>query len=113
MVAVTVSGGEPGRQGELIAADSSGVTIMARILLPTSPGVTRPTPRLARLAWGRIAALDVDAFGASHDVRIGESVPGDKRARLALVSRFPNGLSGELLARMLAILEQDALEEIR
>lgn len=78
-VALRVSGEPTDRLGELIAVDSVGITI-------------RDT-RLVRIAWRRVAALDVAQLGRDYDILPGESVTPEKRARLALVSRFPQGLS--------------------
>lgn len=79
-VAVSVTGEDTDRVGELIAVDSVGITI-------------RET-RLLRIAWRRIVALDVAQLGKDYDILVGEPVTSEKRARLALVSRFPQGLSG-------------------
>lgn len=78
-VALRVSGERSDRRGELIAVDSVGITIRERHLL--------------RVAWSRVAALDVAQLDKDYDIRFGETVTPEKRARLALVSRFPQGLS--------------------
>jgi hypothetical protein len=78
-VALRVQGERVDRVGELIAVDSIGITIREQ--------------RLIRVAWSRVAALDVAQLGKDYDIRFGELVTADKRARLALVSRFPQGLS--------------------
>jgi hypothetical protein len=78
-VALRVSGESRGWLGELIAVDSTGITI-------------RDT-KIIHVAWTRLAALDVAQLGNDYDVRPGETVTAEKRARLALISRFPQGLS--------------------
>ena len=78
-VAVRVRGERSDRKGELLAVDSAGVTIR--------------TPRIVRVAWTRVSAMDVDGLGSDYDVLFGESISRDKIARLALVSRFPQGIS--------------------
>lgn len=78
-VALRVQGESADRVGELIAVDSIGITIREQ--------------RLVRIAWPRVAALDVAQLGKEYDIRFGEVVTAEKRARLALVSRFPQGLS--------------------
>lgn len=78
-VALRVSGETSDRRGELIAVDSIGLTIREK--------------RLLRVAWSRVAALDVAQLDKDYDIRFGETVTPEKRARLALVSRFPQGLS--------------------
>lgn len=102
-IAVRVQGEPTDRIGELYAADSLGVTL--RLLAGER--------RIVRVAWTRLAALDVHQLGDRYDVRFGASVDADRRRRLALVSRFPQGLAGPLLERVLAAAAQPALEEIR
>jgi len=97
-VAVRVAHESVDRTGELYAADSAGV-------------IVRST-RLIRVPWSRVAALDVLHLGADFDVAFGESPDATKRARLATVSRFPQGLSGELLARVLARVNQRSIDQV-
>lgn len=98
-VTLHVTGEASDRRGELFAVDSLGVTIHDGTLL--------------RVRWSRLSALDVDRLGSDFDVRPGERVPPSKRSQLALVSRFPPGLSGPLLAQVLAALHQQTLDEIQ
>jgi len=77
-VAVRVSGESRDRIGELLAVDSTGVTIRASVV--------------TFIAWKRLAALDVEGLGRDYDIAYGEPVESDKIARLALVSRFPQGI---------------------
>lgn len=79
LVALRVQGETKDRVGELIAVDSVGITIREQ--------------RMIQVAWSRVAALDVEQLGDDYDIRYGEVVTPGKRARLALVSRFPQGLS--------------------
>lgn len=105
-VAVRVSGERADRVGELYAVDTAGVTILpgARLM---------PGARLVRIAWPRVRAMDVARLGGEYDVPPGETVGAAKRQQLALVSRFPQGLGGELLSRVLARLRQDTLDVVR
>jgi len=98
-VSVRVRGESADRTGELYAVDTAGVVVRGA--------------RLTRIHWPVLAALDVVGLGQGFDVRSGTTVATDQRERLATVSRFPQGLSGELLTRVLARLGQDALEEVR
>lgn len=100
-VAVRVTNEQSDRLGELLASDSIGVTILD------------DDRHLLRIAWRRVDAMDVSKVGAAYDLRHGEQPDADKRQRLALLSRFPQGLNGDLLARTLALLRQHALQEIR
>jgi hypothetical protein len=52
-------------------------------------------------------------MGSAYDVAFGEVVTPAKRAKLAPLSRFPQGLSGNLLRSVLSTLGQSALEEVR
>ena len=98
-VSIYVPGERGIRSGELYAVDTSGVTVRGA--------------RLARVAWPRVGEMEVDRLDGRYDVRRGEVVSAEKRERLALVSRFPQGLDGELLARVLAQLGQDSLDTVR
>lgn len=100
-VAVRVTNEPSDRLGELFASDSVGVTILS------------DDRHLIRIAWRRVDAMDVSKVGAEYDLRHGEQPSAEKRQRVALLSRFPQGLNRDLLARTLALLRQDALQEIR
>jgi len=86
------------RRGELFAADTAGLIYYG--------------DRVVWIAWQRVAWIDVEKLGSDYDVGRGNPGP-TKSARLALVSRFPQGLSGGLLARVLAAFKQDSLDLIR
>lgn len=77
-VAVRVSGESRDRVGELLAVDSVGIVVR--------------DPRIIRVLWNRIEALDVADEGSDYDIRHGEAVSPQKRQRLALLSRFPQGM---------------------
>lgn len=98
-VAVRVRGEDVDRVGELFSVDTAGVTLRA--------------DRLTRIRWPRLDAMDVVAMGSAYDIRFGETVTAEKRARLAPLSRFPQGLSGDLLRSVLTALSQSTLEEVR
>jgi hypothetical protein len=97
-VAVRVAGEAQNRIGELYAADSSGVTIA--------------NPRLVHIPWKRLVALDVHRLD-DYDIWRGEVVTAQKRSRIARVSRFPQGLTGDLLARVLRHVGQDSVEVVK
>lgn len=104
-VAVHVVGERTDRLGELYAVDSAGVLILRPAQL------TRPA-RLVRIAWPRLASMDVRGMGSDVDVSLRETVDAAKRERIALVCRFPQGLSGPLLAQVLARYRQDAVDAV-
>lgn len=97
-VSFRLRGGEGIRKGELFAADSAGLMVLA--------------PRLVRVSWHRLEWVGVEGLGGAYEAR---ENGGSTAAvnRLAPVSRFPQGLSGPLLARVLVSLQQPALEEIQ
>ncbi len=84
--------------GELFAVDSSAVLIY--------------TDRLRRIPWERLSYADFPTLDGRFDVTVGRRQEPEKLARLGLVSRFPQGLSGPLLAQVLAAIKQDAVEEV-
>ena len=98
-VAVRVRGENVDRVGELFSIDSTGVTIRSG--------------RLTRIGWARLDAMDILRMGSDYDIRFGETVTAEKRARLAPLSRFPQGFTGNLLGSVLSALSQSTLEEVR
>jgi hypothetical protein len=99
-VVVQLAGSRADRRGELFAVDSVGVIVRR--------------PRLTRVAWSRLDALYVERMGGDYRMVRRESPPTDAlRERLARVSRFPQGLSGPLLSRVLALMQQPALEDLQ
>jgi hypothetical protein len=78
-VALRVRGESSDRVGELLAADSIGLTVHGQNII--------------RVAWSKVEALDVAGAGDDLDIWFGENVSPEKRARLALVSRFPQGMN--------------------
>jgi hypothetical protein len=79
-VAVRVRGEPADRIGELLAADSIGITIR--------------WDRIIRVAWAQVDALAVEQGHGDFDIQYGETVSPEKRRRLALIARFPQGLRG-------------------
>src|SRR5581483_10795280 len=77
-VALRVRGESADRLGELLAVDSTGITIRG--------------DRVITVAWPKVAALDVKDVGLDYDIVMGEPVSPEKIARLALLSRFPQGM---------------------
>jgi hypothetical protein len=86
------------RRGELITVDTTGGAYLAS--------------RLVWVPWQRIDRLFVPKLGGEYQV-YGQTASMAKRTRLASVSRFPQGLSGDLLARVLAALKQSELDAVR
>lgn len=98
-VRVHIQGESADRRGELFAADSTGIIVRAT--------------RLTYVAWPRVRSMHVAQTSLDYDVSRGITLDAAHRARLTLVSRFPQGLTGPLLARVLATLGQDTLDVVR
>jgi hypothetical protein len=98
LVSVRVTGDIPGtrRVGELYAADAEGVIVLLT--------------RLTRMPWRGVHSIDVHRLDHQYDVAPGATPDAAHIARLAAVSRFPQGLGGELLRRVLERLAQDSLD---
>lgn len=109
-IALRVNGESQDRVGELLAVDDESVVMRS---LEVVEGVELRRPKLTRVNWSRVYAIDVDQLGSSYDVMRGQRVTDGTRRKLTLISRFPQGLSPELLARLLAANKQLAVEEIR
>jgi len=98
-VAVRVRDESADHLGELYAVDSIGVIFRENALI--------------RVSWARLAAMDVKGMGPSYDIGLDEAVTPAKRAKIAPLSRFPQGLDAALLRSVLSALNQPALEEVR
>jgi hypothetical protein len=97
-VALRVRGESSDRVGELLAADSIGLTVRGQNII--------------RVAWSKVDALDVAGAGDDLDIWFGENVPPEKRARLALVSRFPQGMN-RLPIRLDSLIAETSRETTR
>lgn len=98
-VALRVQGETADRLGELLVCDSLGLVLRSG--------------RVVRIAWSRVAAMDVADRGSYADVLWGEHVGRTKQNRLALISRFPQGLDSARLSAVLQLLHQDTLDVVR
>jgi len=84
--------------GELFAVDATALLIRTDVI--------------RRIPWDRLEYLNVDKVGNAFDVKVKQRPDAAKIERLRLSSRFPQGLSGPLLAQVLATLKQDAIVEL-
>lgn len=98
-VSLRLTGEERDIYGELFAVDDAGLLVNGE--------------RLVRVPWTRVHALVVPKFDARFQLARGQQVDAARRQRLALISRFPQGLTGPLLAQVLATLKQDVVEEVQ
>ena len=88
------------RTGELYAADSVGLIIRDQ--------------RLVRVNWTQLWSIHALLLsGEDFEMSRNEVTSAEKRSRLALVSRFPKGLSGPVLQQILAIVSQPSLDKVK
>lgn len=80
---------------ELIALDGTGVYVLG--------------DRLWFLRWRDLDQFALPGLGSRYQLQSGETPDDVQRQRLMLVSRFPQGLNAELLARVLEALKQDSV----
>ena len=97
-VTYRVLGDRAARSGELFAADDVGVTIISDVLV--------------HVPWTKLVYLRVPGRGTYYDTPEKHGQSSELKSQLAQLSRFPQGLSGPLLAEVLAILKQDALVQL-
>lgn len=86
---------QPSLSAELYAVEPAGVLMKASLL--------------TRVDWTSMRSMDVVGFGTGYDMRAGSGMSDEQRERLRLISRFPQGLSGPLLTRVLETLGQDSV----
>lgn len=96
-VAITVEGQNWPLRGELFAVDSVGVLVR--------------TEQLLRVRWTKLSFIDVDQLGRDVDLSMVELGRAAKIERLRLLSRFPQGLNGQLLERVLRELGQSQIPD--
>jgi hypothetical protein len=82
-------------RGELYAVDSTGAMVKADLL--------------TQVPWSAMRSMDVVGFGTGFDMPTGMGMSIEHRERLRLISRFPQGLNGSLLTRVLQTLRQDSV----
>lgn len=98
-VALRVVGETADRVGELLTVTDSNVVVRGASLV--------------RVSWSRVQAIDVDQLSGSYDVLRGQRVTQENRRQLALVSRFPQGITPDIMVQLLALSKQAAIEEIK
>lgn len=109
-IALRVVGEPQDRVGELLAVDDDGVVMRVSA---HDRGVVLRRPMVTRVFWTRIDAIDVDRLGGGYDIRRGQRVTPGERRKLTLISRFPQGISADLMTKLLAASKQAVLEEMK
>lgn len=93
----------PAYEGELVAVRDDGVVLALRS--------AEPKTRLSFLGWPAITRLTATALpGFATRVQVGEPPNETALDRWRLVSRYPQGLSAELEAELLAAYGQESLD---
>lgn len=91
---------------------NTSTQLKAELYAVEDSGVIVRRDRLERVRWSSLEYLYVDRMGAPYAVRPSASISPEFRERLRLVSRFPQGLSGPLLERVLDALQQPSLDSL-
>jgi hypothetical protein len=99
-------------EGEVYAVDSAGFLIRNRQEIRGHNLIFQDL-RLVRIGWESIRRLDMHNLPFPFDVGMSEKPTAERVQRIALVTRFPQGVSAELLANILASLGLDRVEELR
>ncbi len=98
MISVRVTAERSARSGELLAADSAGILLR--------------DARIVRIPWTRVRLVDVRSIESGFDIPPGSADVPARQRRLALVSRFPQGITEPVLAQLLAASKQERVEEL-
>lgn len=101
--------------GELIEVRETGMVLLSATLRPLAPSATPETPdrRLRLIPYAAIVRSKLEQLDAALFITDGRTPTDTSRERLRLVSRFPQGLSPEVLSRLLEAQGQTALAGIR
>lgn len=91
--------------GELLAVQDEELLLL--IARPAGTG-----KRIVSIPFGAIEAAEFGKLGRKYALRDGRPPAPETRERLRLVSRFPAGLSEELLGRLLQAYGQVEVERI-
>lgn len=94
--------------GELIAVTDKGLTLLLHKPLATEEGLRR----LVEVPFGAMRRAKFDQLGLSSVRSEGQAIDDARRDRLRLLSRFPQGLEGELLAQLLATYGEAGIHRI-
>lgn len=94
--------------GELLAVREDGLLLL--ILMPRAGGAGT---RVVALPFGVIREAHFEKLGAACDMKDGQAPAVATRERLRRVSRFPQGLSEELLRLLLNEYGQAEIERIQ
>jgi len=90
-----LKGGTGASHGELFAIDDEYAYVFDSVLY--------------RVRWDKMSSIDLD--DSSGQYMLYSPSEREERRRFAAVSRFPQGLSGPLLAQVLQRLDQPRVEE--
>lgn len=114
-----------GRSGKdlVVATGPGGATISAAVPQGTVTGelvtlrehglIVRSGTQLRFLPYGIITRLTVSELGPDYAVSAQGGMTAQKKAKLRLVSRFPQGMTPQVEREFLAKLGQSAIDTVR
>lgn len=92
--------------GELLAARNDGVLLLSpEPVLPDTSGT-----RLVLVPFWMMRSIRLEQVGTFAIRSEGADMDAARKTRLRLLSRYPQGVSDELLTKLLAGLSQDAID---
>lgn len=101
--------------GELIEIREAGLVLLSeKMFSPTPNGIAETADRRLRLIpYADVRRSRFEQLGRRFDITLGRAPTGEGRERLRLMSRFPQGLSQELLSELLEAHGQTELAGIQ
>jgi hypothetical protein len=100
--------------GELIEIRPAGLVLLSEQVIPfPRNGTTTATQRLRLIPYGAIRSSRFEQLDPHLYINDGRTPPDKARERLRLVSRFPQGLSPEVLSQLLKAYGQTELAGIQ
>lgn len=104
---ITTASGE--LRGELIEVQDSAMILSAWLASPPKEEPKNEGRKLRIVPYAAIRRAEFDQLDSRFAIRDGQAPPGNVRERLRLVSRFPYGMSPEILAELLRVHGQTSL----
>jgi hypothetical protein len=99
--------------GELIEIRAAGLVLLSEHVSFPRSGTTTAERRLRLIPYGAIRSSRFEQLDPRVDIIDGRTPPDQERERLRLVSRFPPGLSPEVLSQLLKECGQTELAGIQ
>jgi hypothetical protein len=94
-------------EGELLAVRDTALLILREA---SSDGATPPAPRVVLVPLRGIRVGEFQQLHGSPRIEAGRFHPAEALAQVRLVSRYPQGVSDDLLQALLAVYHQTQLD---